>query len=90
MNISPRQVYLAGLLHKDVFEWEDLNFEERAQIYFIDMDLDGLVEEEKLVEFERELALAGELGVGDKILSNVFSKMRVSPQMEHKVRQIKP
>lgn len=59
---SPRELHLLKMLGRGAREWDDLNEREKWIVFNSRIDITTAVDESKLREYERELALDGVFG----------------------------
>lgn len=73
IDLTPREYTVANNLVHGSKDWEDMHFESKLVLYRCPLNLEGVVSQEKIKSFERELALQGEFGVKDMMIETVRS-----------------
>ena len=73
IDLTPRELLVANNLVNGSKDWDDMHFESKLILYRCPLNLEGVVSEDELKSFERELALQGEFGVKDMMVETVRS-----------------
>jgi hypothetical protein len=67
LTLDRRTIWVAKqLARRPEFYWENLGYEDKLRIYKAPIELDT-IPQDKIREFEREMALKGDRGIGAKI-----------------------
>lgn len=75
LNLHPRTIWVAQqLARRPEFYWENLDYEDKLRVYRAPIELDA-VPDHLVEEFEREMALEGELGVEAQIKAMVGERV---------------
>lgn len=80
---SPRELIILKNLGNGTFDFDDLTEEEKILVLTSVVDITDVVEPQKIMEFQREMALEGRLGRRNQIRALVGSMVdRLKPQLE--------
>lgn len=75
LTLDRRTVWIAKqLARRPEFYWKNLSYEDKLRIYKAPVELDT-VQQSKIREFEKEMALKGDRGIGAKIRAVTEEKL---------------
>lgn len=76
LNLHPRTIWVAKqLARRPDFYWDKLSYDDKKRVFEAPLDLDT-IQEDKINEFEREMAKRGEFGVKEQVKEITRSELK--------------
>lgn len=76
IDVTPEELALFKALNSGGLSWEQLQPDQKMTVYMSNVDMEGIVPREKLIQYENELAKEGHFGVREMVKEQVKDATR--------------